>query len=157
MQQVWDWAASYFCDNATSWTVPQKDDVRLGIDRAVEWIGLPFMATGAPQKQHTPVSEHYQRLLSAVIGFGSTISTSVRSVCCIACAVAAASESAAEGIQAATARAACFMLCCKCRQMCMSAMRVWAQGLSTGTLGSCLQHDSFVPLCKTAGPADSCV
>ena len=45
LQDVWDFAMSFWCDHGRDWFLPQKADMRLGIDdAAADYVGLPFAA-----------------------------------------------------------------------------------------------------------------
>ena len=65
-QDIWDWAMSFWCDEGAAWILPQKPDMRLGIDPgAAVFTGFPYTAV-TPGGRRSERSAVYERALRAV-------------------------------------------------------------------------------------------
>ena len=78
VQDIWDWAMSFWCDEGVAWLLPQKADVRLGIEPgAIEFTGFPYTAVtpGGRRSERSAVYERGFRALTGADGAGLSVRT----------------------------------------------------------------------------------
>ena len=76
-QDIWDFALSFTCNEGAEWFLPQKPDMRTGIDPLVNMAGFPYTAV-TPGGRRSERSAVYERSFRAATQDGDVLKVWLR-------------------------------------------------------------------------------